>query len=210
MTLNAVRNLYNRYFVENNFERADLFESLKTKYNIYSALYPGSFVHVTPSFFFPEVVYVDTDKRARKFFEQESLVAELISERKTYASNATFNFISSDFSSPLGLRENSFDLLISQYSGFVSQACKSYLRTGGILLANNSHGDAGMAFIDDDYEFIAAVYVKDSRHHITEKNLGSYFIPKKQVRITKNYLRDLGKGIVYTKAASSYIFRKRL
>ena len=208
MTLNAVQKLYEQYYVEKNFERADLFESLKTKYNIHSALYPGSFVHVTPSFFIPELVYVDNNKRAKKFFDMESLVAEFISKRKVYDSDVVFSFISSDFSRPLELEDKSFDLLISQYSGFVSQACKRYLRKDGILLANNSHGDAGIAFIDKDYEFIAAVYVKGGRHYITDKNLDSYFIPKKQVTITKEYLWSLGKGIAYTKSAGSYLFRK--
>ena len=50
--------------------------------------------------------------------------------------------------------EKSFDLLISQYAGFVSQHCKKYLKIGGILLVNNSHGDASMAKLDDDYKFV--------------------------------------------------------
>ncbi|MFX0037200.1 MAG: hypothetical protein ACFE9I_16330 [Candidatus Hermodarchaeota archaeon] len=40
------------------------------------------------------------------------------------------------------------------YAGFVSQSCKEYLKVGGILLTNNSHGNASMAYIDDDYQFI--------------------------------------------------------
>ncbi|WP_135611636.1 hypothetical protein [Methanococcoides sp. AM1] len=203
-----VQELYKQSYVDNNFERADLFESLKTRFNINSALYPGSFVHITPSFFFPEVVYVDSDPRAKKFFEQKSSVADQISKKKAYDTNAVFHFIPSDYSRELDLNEKSFDLLISQYAGFVSQECKKYLKIGGLLLANNSHGDAGVAFIDDDYEFIAAIYVKSGRHHITDRNLGSYFVPKKQIKITKEYLEELGKGIGYTKTANSYIFRR--
>jgi hypothetical protein len=203
-----VQELYKQSYVDNNFERADLFESLRSRFNIHSALYPGSFVHVTPSFFFPEVVYVDNDLRAKKFFEQRSSVAELISKKKAYDTDTVLHFISSDYSKPLELKEQSFDLLISQYAGFVSQECKKYLKIGGILLANNSHGDAGMAFIDDDYELIAAVYVKSGRYHITDKNLESYFFPKKQIPVTKEYLEELGKGIGYTKTANSYLFRR--
>ncbi|KGK99740.1 hypothetical protein LI82_00555 [Methanococcoides methylutens] len=203
-----VQELYRESYVDNNFERAELFETLKTRFNIDSALYPGSFAHVTPSFFIPEVVYVDNDPRAKKFFEQRSLVADLISKKKTYCTDAVFKFISSDYSKPLDLKENSFDLLISQYAGFVSQECKKYLKIDGILLANNSHGDAGIAFIDDDYELIAAVYVKSGKYHITNRDLGSYFFPKKQIPVTKEYLKELGKGIGYTKTANSYIFRR--
>lgn len=203
-----VQGLYRQFYVDNNFERDDLFKSLKSRFNINNALYPGSFVHITPSFFISEVAYVDSDPRAKKFFDQKSTVADMISKKKTYATDAVFRFISSDYSRPLDLNEKSYDLLISQYAGFVSQACKKYLRTGGILLANNSHGDAGMAFIDDDYEFIAVVYVKGGSYYITDRNLESYFIPKKQIQVTKEYLEKLGKGIGYTKTANSYIFRR--
>ncbi len=203
-----VQDLYNQSYVDNDFERADLFESLKEKFNIKSALYPGSFVHITPSFSFTEVVYVDSDPRARKFFEKRDIVSDLISGKKKYDSETVFAFLSQSYTKPLELQEESFDLLISQYAGFVSQECKKYLKTGGILLANNSHGDAGMAFIDEDYEFIAAVYVKDGKYHITNRNLDSYFIPKRDIEITKKYLKELGKGIGYTKTANSYIFRR--
>ncbi|NPE28808.1 hypothetical protein HNV12_12755 [Methanococcoides sp. SA1] len=203
-----VQELYDQFYVDNDFERADLFESLKLKFNINSVLYPGSFAHVTPSFFFSEVVYVDTDRRAKKFFEHKISVADLISKRKTYDPDAVFNFILSDYSKPLGLNEMSFDLLISQYAGFVSQACKRYLKIGGILLTNNSHGDAGMASIDDDYEFIAVVYAKNGKYNITDRNLESYFIPKKQIKVTKEYLEELGRGVGYTKTANSYIFKR--
>lgn len=203
-----MQELYDQFYVDNDLERADLFQSLKLKFNINSVLYPGCFAHITPSFFFSEVVYVDTDRRAKKFFEQNISVADLISKRKTYYLDAVFNFILSDYSKPLDLDEMSFDLLISQYAGFVSQACKRYLMIGGILLTNNSHGDAGMASIDDDYEFIAAVYVMNGKYNITDGNLESYFIPKKQIKVTKEYLEELGKGVGYTKTANSYIFKR--
>ena len=32
-----------------------------------------------------------------------------------------------------------------------------YLKVGGILAVNNSHGDAGLASIDPDYEFIGVI-----------------------------------------------------
>ena len=37
-----------------------------------TVLYPGSFVDIAPSFVFPNVVYVDLDKRAKRFFGDES------------------------------------------------------------------------------------------------------------------------------------------
>ena len=35
------------------------------------ALYPGSYVDLAPSFVWPSVTYVDTDRRAAQFFADE-------------------------------------------------------------------------------------------------------------------------------------------
>lgn len=104
----------------------------------------------------------------------------------------------------------SFDLLISQYAGFVSQCCKKYLKPGGLLVANNSHGDASMASIDKSFEFIGVIYNSNKLYRFTRRNLDKYFIPKKKtVKITKEYLEKTMKGIGYTKTASAYLFKKQ-
>ena len=47
-------------------------------------LYPGCCVHVTPSFVITEMVYVDADSNARKFFDAGRTVS-LISANKEYS-----------------------------------------------------------------------------------------------------------------------------
>lgn len=42
--------LYNKYYVKRSFEHRDLMQQIVEKYNIKSAIYPGSYAHVTPSF----------------------------------------------------------------------------------------------------------------------------------------------------------------
>jgi hypothetical protein len=86
--------------------------------------------------------------------------------------------------------------------------CKEYLKIGGILFANNSHGDASMASIDKDYEFVGIMQKSKGKHRLSEKNLGEYFVPKKETDITKEYLEKIQKGIGYKKTASSYIFSR--
>jgi hypothetical protein len=100
----------------------------------------------------------------------------------------------------------SFDLLISQWAGFVSQACKPCLRAGGLLLVNNSHGDASMASIDGDFRFVAAVTARGGRFRLIEKDLDRYFVPKSDVEITPEYLIEIRRGIGYTKTAWAYVF----
>ena len=102
----------------------------------------------------------------------------------------------------------SFDLLISQYAGFISPVCKVYLKVGGILVANDSHGDASMAVLDPDFELIAVARRRSGKYSLSEKGLEQYFVPKKEIEITPEYLRGTGKGVPYTRWVSNYVFRR--
>ena len=199
--------LYREHFVDKEFERLELFQLLHEKYNIASAIYLGSFVHVTPSFVYPITTYVEMDKRAKKFFENPDLDA-FINARKIYAENPQIVFYAQDYQEKIAGEEEKYDLLISQYAGFVSRYGKRYLKIGGLLLANNSHGDASMASLDDDFEFIGVVLKQGSKYRVSEQNLSEYFIPKQPIEITVAHLEQIQKGISYTKTASSYLFRR--
>lgn len=201
--------LYRKYFLDRNFERLDLFQRIDEKYDIQHVLYPGSYVHITPSFFFPDVVYVDSDKKAKKFFDNQKLLQDFVYRRKNYLQKTKVTFHFADYWNSIDEIEESFDLLISQYAGFVGQHCKRYLKKGGLLLANNSHGDAGVAALDDGYRLIAVVQSRSGKYRISETNLEQYFVPKaSKVHATKEYLLELGRGMGYKKSASVYVFRR--
>lgn len=199
--------MYDAFYVERQFERLDLFQLIKEKYAIESVLYPGSFVHVTPSLVFPVAVYVDEDRQAKKFFSDAAHYA-FIAERKQYAGDATVKFHAADYRQALPEPDARFDLLISQYAGFVSQHCKRYLRVGGLLLANNSHGDAGMAFLDDDYQLTAVIQQRAGKHKLSEADLDAYFVPRAGQVVTKATLEATQRGAGYRKTASQYVFRR--
>lgn len=199
--------LYTEYFVQRDFERQGLFELLAQTYKIKRALYPGSYVHVTPSFVFPVTTYIDSDKPAARFFSNPGLV-EFVSERKLYTETPTLNFYPADYREPVPERAGTYDLLISQYAGFVSQPCKRYLRTGGILVANDSHGDAAMAHLDPDYEFIAAISRGNRKYKLDTGSLEQYFMPKQKRIFTRRDFELAQKGVTYTKSADNYVFRR--
>ena len=71
--MNKNSRLYEKYYTSNGFERADLFEMLVDKFGSKQALYPGSFVHITPSFAIPSVTYVDSDRRCPGFFADPAM-----------------------------------------------------------------------------------------------------------------------------------------
>jgi len=127
-----------------NDERLRLFQSLNEEYSINRAFYPGSYAHITPIFLFPTVVFNDQYKKLEKFYDSDELFT-YISKRKRYSEEPHYSYLNKDYNETVPLEEKSFDLLISQYAGFISRACKRYLKIGGILVVNNSHGDASMA-----------------------------------------------------------------
>ncbi len=198
--------LYLEY--ESKMQRENLFELLSKEYTIYSALYPGSYIHISPSFYFPEVVYIDLDNKSAKFFADPSFL-DLILDKKTYVDRPIIRFHHSDYTKTLPEQMGYFDLLISQYAGFVSQPCKPYLRIGGILVANNSHGDAGVAYLDPDYKLIGVIIKRPKGFVHSTSNLEEYFIPKKKfANLTKKYLQSINRGLGYKKTATHYIFQR--
>lgn len=199
--------LYEKYYVDRQFERLDLFEQLMEHYGVQSALYPGSFVHITPSLVYPETVYVDNDKTAKKFFASPA-VLEFITSHKVYEQHPSITFHAQSYTENFNEANNRFDLLISQYAGFVSQYCTKYLKVGGLLLVNNSHGDASMASLDSNLKLVAVVLRRENKHRITDHNLDSYLVPKSNTLVTRDYLQQLQRGIGYKKSASMYLFRR--
>ncbi|MGC9347630.1 MAG: hypothetical protein ACP5JG_05790 [Anaerolineae bacterium] len=204
--------LYEKYHTSRDFERRGLFEIAREEFGVGGGLYPGCFVHVTPSFFIERMVYVDSDKRAKRFFEAGEAQA-LVEREKVYDGPAEVAFYRQDYAKALPLEDNAFDLLISQYAGPVSEPCKRYLRPGGILIANNSHGDAGLAHNDPAFELIAVINRRRTRFTLSTKNLDAYFVPKTKTlpedrAEARDYLLRLGRGVGYTKGAADYVFRK--
>ena len=78
--MNDSAQMYQEY--ESKMQRSGLFKVISENYSIFKALYPGSYIHISPSFYIPEVVYVDTDKKARKFFADDAYL-DIIQKSKT-------------------------------------------------------------------------------------------------------------------------------
>lgn len=185
----------------------DLFRLLRNEFAISSAIYPGSYIQISPSFIFPYVVYLDSDKQAIKFFQSDQL-REIVKDRKEYSEDPKIIFHGADYRELVEAYRSKFDLLISQYAGFISGVCKPYLRNGGYLLVNNSHGDAGMASLDPDYRLIGALHQRSDKYRLSTASLEDYFIPKKDITVTREHLLERKKGIGYTRTAALYLFQK--
>ena len=200
--------LYKEHYVDKEYTSIGLFRQLKNKYDIDKAFYPGCYVHITPSLVFSNVTYADSYRNTFEFFESVETFA-FIEKNKEYSEEPIFKFYQQDYNKPFKELTDDFDLIISQYAGFVGQAAKPYLRKGGLLVCNNSHGDASMASLDSDYRLIAVYRRKsDEQFSISAKNIEDYLQPRSGVLPTRKELMKTMKGIAYSKSPSGYIFEK--
>ena len=200
--------LYKKYHVDKNYTSIGLFRAIRDNFDIKNVFYPGSHVHITLSLIFSNVTYADSLRNTYKFFQEKGVI-DFIEKNKEYIEEPNIRFYQQDYNKPFKDLEKEFDMIISQYARFVGQAVKPYLKKGGILVCNNSHGDASMASLDKDYKLIA-FYRKysDDKFTISSKNLNEYLKPKRGNSPTKEELLKTMKGIAYTKSPSGYIFEK--
>jgi len=188
-------------------DRRPLYASVAEELEARTVLYPGSYVDVAPSFVFDDVTYVDTDRRANRFFGDVDGVADII-RTETPDRSPSFAFVHGDYTDHLALPSDHYDLLISLYAGFVSEHCGQHLRVGGTLLVNSSHGDAAMASIDDRFELAGVVDSQGDRHRVVTRDLDAYLVPKRPITITRESLHELGRGIAYTTSPFAYLFTR--
>lgn len=183
--------------------RRELYKAVARKYGIHSALYPGSHIDIAPSLVIPKVTYVDNFRGAIQFFKDLDSIRDYIGENKDYEGESEVVFKGEDYTEDLDLEP--VDLIISQYAGFVGQATKKYLKAGGILLCNDSHGDATLATYDEDFEFIGVV---SDGNRIIDKGLDAYFRLSGDMEVDVAKVRGAMKGPKYSKKAENYLFQK--
>jgi hypothetical protein len=192
-------------------DRERMFRAVADRWpGLTSVLYPGSYIDVSPSFVFADVTYVDVDRRAAAFFMDRPAVEALTATRRdAEAEPARWRFLQADFLEPLDVSDGAFDLLVSLYAGFVSPACARYLRRGGLLLVNNSHGDASMASLDPAFRLVAVMTRRDGRYRIIEDGLADFLTPRKPgVEVDAMELRRTNRGVRYRKDAAAYLFER--
>ena len=86
-------------------------------------------------------------------------------------------------------------MLISPYAGFIWEPCQRYLGPGGYFLATNSHGDVGIALLDNRLELVSVIHHKDGQYHLIKEDLNDYITPKRGRTATLDVLHKSGRGI---------------
>ncbi|MBZ4399483.1 class I SAM-dependent methyltransferase [Myxococcus faecalis] len=205
--MERVEEIYQGFVVDHQLERAGLFEVLRERYvAVDTVLYPGCFVHITPSFFFQHVVYVDRNDLAQGFFANKDGVLRKISSRQQYAQKAYVRFVAQDFTQPIPILDESFDLVLSLYAGGIARACGKYLKVGGLLVTNDHHGDAADAAAEENLALVAVVKELRGKFTFSDQELDTYLVPRQATRGPRAS-RSEGRP-EWTRHADYYVFRK--
>ena len=131
------------------------------------------------------------------------LIKKYIVENKEYEEPCDIVFMGQDYTRELNIEP--VDLIISQYAGFVGQATKKYLKAGGILLCNDSHGDATLSRFDDDFDFIGVI---GKNNRIINTKLDDYFVLPRSKTVDLVRVKEKMKGPKYELSAENYLFCK--
>lgn len=182
-------------------DRKRLYRLIANRFYVKTALYPGSHIDISASLVIPNVTYIDNYKGAIQFFKNLIEIRNYINLNKEYPEECIIEFFGLDYNENIKL--DKVDMVISQFAGFVGQSTKKHLKKGGILLCNDSHGDATLAYLDDDYEFIGVV---ESNNTIVTDGLEKYFKFANKRQIDRNIVLTKMKGPKYKVQPSNYIF----
>lgn len=160
--------LYNNHYTDIGFDRTNLFEFIKKVFHSEKVLYPGSSIHISPSFVFKQVIYVDKSKGAADFFADNQEVSKIIEKNKRGPVSGYYEFLAHDYiNEHLPLRDNSFDLLISLYADNIIDYCRRYVRDKGIIISNNFHDEAVKAVKYNELTLIG--YINRSQKQYTDE-----------------------------------------
>lgn len=191
--------LYNKFYRSIGFERREVFEYIKKVYSPKTVLYPGSSIHITPSFYFQHVVYIDNSELSQTFFQNIQETNEIIYQNKIDKNSHYFKFIYKDFTKELLLRENSFDLLISLFSGQQIQYCQKYLKVNGLILATDLFSGLEYMSGSNKYLLIDSFFIRNSKV-ITEQNRKS---KHKSSKLKKTHI-----GFEYQDNETYFLYKK--
>ncbi len=166
-------------------------KKIKENFEIKQVLYPGSWIHLTPSLIFPFVVYVDFFSKMKSMFNDPKLLQYVVTHSET-KTKPKIKFHIVDYREGIPEEKETFDLLISLSGGFVSQYCGSYLKKNGLLFVNNEHYDATKAFVDEEFSPVG-VFSANGKLIQQPKTIQKYFLTNKNELITSEMVLENSK-----------------
>ena len=150
------------------FERIGLFECLKSEFGERNILYLGSSVHVTPSFVFSNVTYVDNSENTRDFFKDETAVRQFVKRKKVYRHEPKIKYVNADYNT--GELSKQHDLILALFApGSLGAASRAASRNALIVyLPLPSENRASE--ITKDLKITGSVQMKNGKYQYSKNH----------------------------------------
>ncbi len=197
---------YNSTYKMIGFERKGLFKLLAKFYKADSVLYPGSSFHITPSFYFTDVLYLDISKEAEEFFSQKNVLDRFISSNKEYKSSGNYKFLKADYTKVDLEPIYKFDLLISLYADHVAINTESYLKNNALVLTNNFHDEARRLQNDPNYILKYIIDSQKGLYKLIEVASDYKINHRNEEKVQKKCMHETSDGIRYIDNEVYYVF----
>ena len=186
-------------------DRSGLFAALSKPWNPAKALYPGSYLDLSPR---------DSDPLGHLRRHRERHATSPASRswqptcRGAHCPERAPKWRSSTWTTQSHSRSpQRASTYSSRCTRVRSGSTAEPLSAQGLFLANASHGDASLAAHDPTLQLVAAVQQRGGKYRLDTKELDSYLIPKRPAAADPEMIRRQRRGIAYTKTAFAYIFR---
>ena len=190
-------------------DRSGVFAAVAEQWDPQRALYLGSYLDLSPSTAIGSVTYVDTDRRAARFFGDPALVEAGLDGRAPAGRATGVTFLQAGCTGDLPVRDAGFDLVLSLYAGPFWPGCARYLAPRGLFLANASHGEADLAALDPRVELVGAVVQDGVDVHVEREDLETYLVPRRAASMEAERIRRSGRGVPQTREAFAYVLQLR-
>lgn len=200
--------IYNKLYKDIGFERTDLFEFIKEVFHSEKVLYPGCSMHISPSFIFQHVIYVDKSMDVADFFADNQAVMKIIENNKRGKGSRYYEFLSFDYTSEyLPLKDSSFDLLISLYADNIIKYCSRFVRAEGIIVSNNFHDEALEAIKNDELSLIGYIRKTKNRYNFYSDSLIRELKHRDEEKIQKLCMKNKNGSMWYEDNETYYVFQ---
>lgn len=186
MKLEQIQNHYRKFYESVAFERVGLFECAKREFGDGEVLYLGSSAHITPSFIFRNVTYLDHSEISRDFFSDLGAVRQFIESRKRYQPSPTLAYVDADYTSRKAHKR--YDLVWAIFSPGSLTAAQSYVNRGGILVYLPLPSEEGKSDFAPEFEEIGMIRLVKGKY----KYSADKWVREKQKKdMVDNKFRDV-------------------
>lgn len=166
--------LYKKFFENIDFERLELFKCIKKEFKPETVIYIGSSIHITPSFVFQNVTYIDKSSMSKEFFDDIDGVKSIIDRNKNYKCKPFVDFYHIDYLSENFNSRYKFDLCVSLFTSNSLKGIDRYLKPGGILIFLSLNGE----IIRDEEHFELIGYITFNKGYCFNRGKTPEKVPK--------------------------------